>query len=144
MGYMNESVIKVMRIDVQCLSTGILRSHWFFICTRHSNSVAGPATGVATITLREKCQTIVVSSDRQTLGDSETRTRCFRRLHLLQASVTRCFLGAVVADGPAASLLFVEAACAASWPIRSVDCGEVGAAFSSSDDGFWLPDWEFL
>jgi hypothetical protein len=95
------------------------------------------------ITLRVRCQTIVVCSDRQTLGDSETRTRCFRRLHLLQASVTRCFLGAVVADGPAASLVFVNDACAASWPIRSVDCGEVGAAFPSSDDGLWLPDRVF-
>lgn len=95
---------------------------------------------MGTITLGErKGQTTV----RRTLGGSETRTRCFRRLHLLQASVTRCFLGAVDAGGPI-SLLVVEAASAESWPIRCVDRGESGASFPSSDAGLWLPDRESL
>lgn len=61
------------------------------------------------ITLREQGQTAV----RRRLGGSETRTRCFRRLHLLQASVTRFFLGAVATGGPI-TLLVVEAAFAES------------------------------
>jgi len=88
-------------------------------------------------------QTIGVSRDYcQRPADSETLTRCLRRLHLLQANVTRGFLGAVVAGGPAA-LLAVEAAFAESWPIRSEDCGEDGAAFRSSD-GLWPSGRECL